>query len=371
MKLQRWLSGCMALILWLGCLVLPAGASSEDLGTVIDQAARAERSLGGGTESGLLADQSVCPAGSNFCDWAAFAMARTGQDEDYAAYLKALEHYVTQQYMQEQNGVNGRHRIALTVLALGGDPTAFGTASDGSAINLVADATYAYAGDFTQETTNILAFALITLDAMDYAVPADAAYTRQELLAQLLARQTPTDGGFGLTAGSSDVDVTAMVIQALAPYQQEPEVKNATDQALAYLINAMDDQGTYTAYGTDSSESLCQVIIALCNLGIDPDRDGRFGSPTQTLLQYRCSDGGFRHALADEQGDFIATQQAMLALSAVERVRAGANGIYDLTDGSQGQNRGVPGWLVVVLAIAAAAVVVTVILRKKRGKNHV
>lgn len=48
-------------------------------------------------------------------------------------------------------------------------------------------------------------------------MPEDAAYTREEILAAILEAQEP-DGGFGLTAGASDVDITAMALQALAPY---------------------------------------------------------------------------------------------------------------------------------------------------------
>lgn len=51
-------------------------------------------------------------------------MAITGQQEDYDTYLTALEHYVTQMYMDADalTEINGRHRIALAVLARAGDP---------------------------------------------------------------------------------------------------------------------------------------------------------------------------------------------------------------------------------------------------------
>lgn len=368
----------MVLALYLSCLVFPAEASSESLSEIVDQAAQAERLLGGGTASGLLENQTVCPAGSNFCDWAAFAFAQTGQYEDYGVYLTALEHFVTQLYMQEQSNVNGRQRIALTVLALGGDPTAFGTASDGTSIDLVADSTYNYAGDFSQETTNVLVFALITLDAKDTVIPADGRYSREDILNELLSRQTPADGGFGLIAGSSDVDVTAMVIQALAAYRDDMAVGAAIERALSYLQEQMDEQGNFVAYGTDSAESLAQVILALCALGIDPDADGRFcapdSCPSQALLQYRCDDGGFKHTLQEEKGDFIATQQAMLALEAIERVRTGQPGVYDLSAGANavvsGGSAGFPIWIVVAAVIAVAAVIVVICL-KKRGTTHV
>lgn len=369
MKKIRVLASILAVVI---CITCTGRAAGSTLRTAIDRAAQAERLLGGGTSEGLLADQTACPAGSNFCDWAAFAMAITGQTEDYEAYLTALEHYVTQMYMEEQTEVNGRQRIALTVLALGGDPTAFGTASDGSKINLVADAVYNYSGDYDDDTTNRLMYALVTLDAGAYETPDDAKYTRDDFLEMILQRQNADSGGFGLMAGGEDIDITSMTLQALGKYQDRPEVSEAIDAGLEFLQKQMDSEGNYVAFGTDSSESLSQVILALCALGIDPDTDARFCAgqitPTQALLRYQLDDGGFRHALADTEGNFIATQQAMMALEAVERLRNGEAGIYDFAAGQAG---GLPVWVYVVGGAIVVLAAVGIVLGVKRGKKHV
>ena len=70
--------------------------------------------------------------------------------------------------------------------------------------------------------------------------------------------------GFSGT-GESDVDITAMALQALAPYQQQyPEV---IDAALNVLSAAQTVTGGFESWGAQSSESCAQVILALTALG--------------------------------------------------------------------------------------------------------
>ena len=97
-------------------------------------------------------------------------------------------------------------------------------------------------------------------------------------LDEILARQLD-DGGWNLTdkggSGQSDPDITGMALQALAGYQSQPKVKAAIDRALAYLSASQERDGGYTSHNTSSSESVVQVIVGLCALGIDL-KDARF-----------------------------------------------------------------------------------------------
>lgn len=105
-------------------------------------------------------------------------------------------------------------------LALGADPTAFGRDKNGRSVNLLADGVYQFtaAKSLGTQGLNGWIFGLIALDSARFAVPEDAVYTRATILQALVAAQEP-EGGFGLTVGNSDVDLTAMTLQALAPYQ--------------------------------------------------------------------------------------------------------------------------------------------------------
>lgn len=262
-------------------------------------------------------------------------MALSGVEADYDGYLDRLEDYVTGCY-REQGCLHPvkateYHRIALTVLALGGDPTAFGR-YQGQSIDLIAQGTYDFAGELGAQGLNACIYALLTLDAGGYAVPEGARYTREDLCTAILSAQEP-DGGFGLVSGSSDVDITAMALQALAPYRGNcPQTIQA---ALDYLIVQMSDHCTFQSYGSESAESVAQVLIALCALGIDPETDSRFVRLEMTLPQaldcFRLPEGGYTHTLEDESLNLMATEQSLLALLAMERREDGLR-LFDFTD---------------------------------------
>ncbi len=286
----------------------------------------------------LLSSGALAP-GDSVSDWVAIATGCSGEPVRPGAYLQGLEAYVTEAY--EKNGCLHRikateyHRIALTVLALGGDPTCFGRDRAGKPIDLIAQGTYNWCGtgELGVQGLNALIFALITLDAGNYEIPADARYTRQELLRQLLEAQTEA-GAFGLTAGSEDVDLTAMALQALAPYREDSAVADCVERALNWLSARQNSTGDFTSWGAATSEGTAQVIIALCALGLDPATDPRFcksgGSALDGLLRYQRPDGMFRHTM-DGGADVMATEQAALALIAVERLAVGKGRLYDLT----------------------------------------
>ena len=266
------------------------------------------------------------------------AFAMLDVDEDYEAYLSALQTYVTEHY--ETDGYLHRskatewHRIALTVMALGGNPESFGTDANGNSVNLIADGTYNFGGeDIGAQGNNAYIYALITLDAGNFTVPNSARYSREYLINALLKNQEE-DGGFGIMKGKSDVDITAMAIQALAPYSGQSEVYTAIDKALSMLSAAQNDDGSFTNWDNVSSESCSQVIIALCSLGLDPKTDERFvkngNSVFDALMSFRLPDGSFSHSLSDKEGDTIATEQAILALCSMMKMRDGKR-LYDFS----------------------------------------
>ena len=87
-----------------------------------------------------------------------------------------------------------------------------------------------------------------------------------------------------------------MAVYALSYFKQREEVKTAIDKAISYLSNSLADDGNYYYNGSESSESLCQVIISLSKMGIDIN-DARFVKNNKTiidtLLEFRISDSGF------------------------------------------------------------------------------
>ena len=152
--------------------------------------------------------------------------------------------------------------------------------------------------------------------------------------ADLLARQCE-DGGFSLRGDFGDPDVTAMSLEALAPYYKtDSDVTASVDRALSFLSEAQLANGGYQSFGSDNCESVCQVIIALSSLGIDCRTDGRFLKNGEdlfsTLTRFRLEDGSFRHTESGETSG-IATAEALCAAVAYRRLLEGKEGLYQLT----------------------------------------
>lgn len=60
-----------------------------------------------------------------------------------------------------------------------------------------------------------------------------------------------------------------MALQALAKYQDQSAVQTATENALACLSGMQDEDGGFSSWDGANSESCVQVIVALCELGIE------------------------------------------------------------------------------------------------------
>ena len=147
---------------------------------------------------------------------------------------------------------------------------------------------------------------------------------------QYLLEGQSENGAWALTRGGSDVDLTAMAMQALAKYTALDGVSAALDRAAAFLSAEQLPNGGFQSYGDENSESVSQVILALCENGISLD-DPRFQKPggalTDALERFACPDGSFRHTLAGE-GNLMATEQALCALAAIHRAERGESTLY-------------------------------------------
>ena len=197
--------------------------------------------------------------------------------------------------------------------------------------------------------------------------------TREKLIQVILDAQL-NDGGWDLSADKADPDMTAMAIQALAPYYKTNEtVKAAVDKALEALSAMQRPDGGFASWGSVNSESCAQVIVALTALGIDPTADSRFVKNGLTVLDalagFYVTGGGFRHTANGERNG-MATEQGYYALAAYYRFANGQGGLYDMTNVTIQPNTpatgdaGVTMWIIALpVAILAAAFVLK---RKER-----
>ena len=220
-------------------------------------------------------------------------------------------------------------RIILALTALGKDVTNVGGYNLLAGLNEISY--------LRKQGTNGPVWALIALDSHDYAPQGDV--TREKLIDTIIDLQMETGAWYiSATNPSADTDMTAMAIQALAPYYKtNTKAKDAVDKALAYLSSIQKADGSFSAAngGSSSSESTAQVLAALCALGIDPVADSRFIKNGNTVLDGLCKfyvdGGGFRHNLNGER-NAMATEQCYYALAAYFRMKAGKTALYDMSD---------------------------------------
>lgn len=170
---------------------------------------------------------------------------------------------------------------------------------------------------------NFCTWGLIALDMGNYPTPTDANSTREKLLERILNHEYGSDG--------FAVDMVAMVMQSLYPYQNDSiygeRVKEKLEHGLdlfqghkiANKVEQMDKNFMFKSWGTVNSESTAHVIIALCNMGIDPFTDYRFSRSGMDNLIYNWvnlfatnTNDGFGHT--NNQFNSIGTEQGMYAL---------------------------------------------------------
>ncbi len=182
--------------------------------------------------------------------------------------------------------------------------------------------------NLTKQGSNALVWALIALDMNNTEIPANMKWSRERMVTELLSYQN-SDGGFGLNhSGASDIDMTAMSIQALARYQKQGEVAIAIEKAVEYLASA-----TAKNLNLGNAESISQVILALAVAERDIVSQPGFGDEMENIMsalsEYMVEGQGFKH---DKKGevDKMATAQAMQALCAYQRFLNGESGYWDL-----------------------------------------
>lgn len=272
-------------------------------------------------------------------EWLVLGLARSGRAVPTPYYERVLAYVQAnineaQQLHRAKATENARVILALT--ALGRDVTDVG---GHDLLQGLTDMSY-----LNKQGLNGPVWALIAFDAHGYAIPANPTakeqVTRETLVERILAAQNP-DGGWSLSEGDrSDPDMTAMALQALAPYAATQErCGAAVEKALVWLSHVQTEKGAFGAQQpngtvTESSESTAQVVVALCALGIDPMNDARFVKNGLSVVDALCSfavENGFAHQ-AGEGYDQMATEQAYYALAAYFRLREGKTALYDMSD---------------------------------------
>lgn len=294
-----------------------------------------------------------------FGEWAVLGLARAKVplSEAYiAAYYEKVVAYVkanigSDGILRKPDDKNtpvitDNERIVLALTAIGKDPANVGGEN---LLKALQNKDIMKVTDTSNTDINGLVMGLLALNSRNYT--SDTSWLVQAVLAQ-----QNEDGSWSASADTKpvgDVDMTAMVLQALAPYHKDSgneTVNTAVEKALNWL------SGKYRS-GYDSSESCAQVVIALSALNLDANTDARFTKTVEgktlsvlgNLLQYRVAEnGGFKHQFADKAVNEMATEQALCAMAAYARFTEKANALYDMTDAACAHRFG--EWKVTVAA---------------------
>ncbi len=266
-------------------------------------------------------------------EWAVLGLARSGieiPNEYYQNYYENVEEYV--------KACNGNlhdkkyteySRVIVALTAIGKNP------QNVAGYNLLTALS-----DYEKTTwqgINGAIWALIALDSGNYAMPqntdAKVQATREMYINHILKKQI-SDGGWALSGDVADPDVTGMALQALSKYQNNYKVKSATEKALDCLSEMQKENGGFSSYERENSESSVQVIVALCELGISVD-DTRFvkngKSVIDNLLTFYDNTKGFKH-IHEDSANLMATEQCFYALVALKRANEAKNSLYNMSD---------------------------------------
>ena len=300
-------------------------------------------------------------------EWMVIGLARSGRTVPAGYYDNVVEYVKAKADANERlhrAKVTDNARVILALTSIGKDVTNVGGHNLLKGLDNMA---------YVQtQGINGPIFTLIALDSHNYPTMGDV--TREKLIQVILDAQL-TDGGWALSGTKADPDMTAMAIQALAPYYKTNEtVKAAVDKALEALSALQRNDGGFGSWGTVNSESCDQVIVALTALGIDPIADSRFVKNGNTVLDalagFYVTGGGFRHTAGGERNG-MATEQGYYALAAYSRFVNAQTRLYDMTDvtiqtgGSNTPATGDTGVLVWVAALPVTALAAAFVLKRK------
>lgn len=314
--MSKQFSAFLLTLVLLAAAILPASGEAlhapQQVETLLQSLVQSELTRTGAADVQAWVDGPLAGAAGQGAEWTILALAQLESCDllpacDLTPYRDSLTAFLSQ---DTAYGPSTRQKYALCMLAAGGEAS-------------VAEVTETTIG---QQGIMSWVYGLHLLNNGCRS----SQYTAADVAAQLISMQKP-DGGWALMGQAADVDVTAMVLQALAPHRETPAVAASVEAAVALLAARQQEDGGFVSMGQPNPESAAQVMIALCALGVDPLTDGRFQKNGVTMLDsilaYRLPDGGYTHA-AGGGYSAAATVQVLDALTAYVRFSQGQPGLY-------------------------------------------
>lgn len=269
-------------------------------------------------------------------EWTILGLARSNvkiPEEYYNKYYENVESYIKNcGGVLHEKKYTEYSRVILALTAIGKNP------QDVAGYNLLLPL-----GDYDKtiwQGLNGPIWALIALDCGDYDIPQNPAAkiqaTRDMYINRILECEV-TGGGWALSESESaaDPDITAMALIALSEYRYKENVAEAIDRGLNKLSLMQNQDGGFSSYNSENSESTAQVLAAISSVGISCD-DERFikngNKLTDNLLSFYKKGSGFLHSKEAGNFNLMATEQCLYAFVSLNRLENNQNTLFNMTD---------------------------------------
>lgn len=292
------------------------GDTAYETETLIDGILSYAVSKDGAVDLQQWVDTALVEGAGTSSEWYIMALCQYNAALDFSAYEEALK-----KFLQESPTVSAvtKEKYALALLAVGEKNSDLFVNELENAIGSQGLMSWVYGLHLLNNGVSL------------------GSHTVEEAVSALLSAQLE-GGGWAIMGSNGDVDVTAMALQALAPYYAQSEsVANACETALLFLSEKQLNTGDFSSLGNANSESTAQVLMALCALDIDIYTDSRFIKEGTTvldgLLRYRLEDGSFCH-VCEQDTNNSATVQALCALVSLWRWEENLSPFYQFKEGT-------------------------------------
>jgi len=257
-------------------------------------------------------------------EWYVLGLSQYG-DYDFTEYREALEKYVTEKRIP---GASAKLKFALLLSFVDGGKNYIDLTLSDDSIGGQGIMSYVYG---LHLLNNGFTGTLLADDIID-----------------IIGSFQHEDGGWSVMGDYGDVDVTAMVLQAIAPHtdkafvpdspitgtgltERQAAIINMAKRGIEFLASKQEDDGVFSSFGVRNAESTAQVITALSALGIDCDKDSRFikngKSPMEGIKLFLLEDGSFTHKEGDVSSP-SATVQVFYSMVAYLRCKEGMTPLY-------------------------------------------
>ena len=251
------------------------------------------------------------------------AQGWTTKEADIQTYVATVMTAIQSGKLSRETVPTTIERVILTLTALGLDAANF------CGQNLPA---WLYENQNVKNyASNDLIWSLIALNSGDY--PAPKAY-QEALIDRLTEYQHEKTGGFFYSSewAKDNVDMTAMAMIALVPYQESnAKAKKMYDSGWKFIESYRRAQGNYKDPQLESDGCCTNAYVVIAKAAAE-QKDYKMDAAVSWMLENYLVKNGFQY---NGKLNGLSTYQGMMAMAAYQRAKAGKAGLFNMSDVSK------------------------------------